>query len=179
MQKIPTIFKRDYSHTYRVLDEPNPECAWVFAGEGKVYCKWQGMAAMIQDGQYYKRCIIKKNQIMPVDFILCTYDFRSEKQFGWLPVNPELPQDQYYIEAFDSTLPAGTYELVGPKIHGNPEKFNVHQLISHTFWEVPPLKRTYKDINNFFSQNNFEGLVFHHSDGRMAKIKKKDFGMVR
>ena len=25
----------------------------------------------------------------------------------------------------------------------------------------------------------FEGIVFHHPDGRMAKIKLKDFGLYR
>lgn len=184
MIKIPTIFKRDYSNTYQVLPDPNPACTWVFAGEGKVYRKWQGMAAMIQDGKYYKRCIIKKNQVLPADFILCTYDIRAEKQFGWIPVDFEAPQDQYYVEAFNNplyndALIDGTYELVGPKIHGNPENFSTHILILHTDWNIGGLKRTYKDIKNFLSHNNFEGLVFHNSNGNMAKIKKKDFGLSR
>jgi hypothetical protein len=179
MIKIPTIFKRDYSKTYQVLPEPNPECAWVFAGEGKVYRKWQGMAALIKDSQYYKRVIVKKDQVTPTNFIVCTIDDRSGKQFGWLPVNPELPQDQFYTAAYDPNLPDGTYELIGPKILGNPEKVDSHQLINHTAWEVTDLRRTYKDIKYFLSTVDFEGLVFHNSDGRMAKIKKKDFGMVR
>lgn len=185
MQKIPTIFKRDFSCTHKVLDKPNPACAWVFAGEGKVYRKFQGMSALIQNGTYYKRCIIKKNQIIPASFIVCTIDSRSGKQFGWLPVSEENPQDKYYIEAFNyiqasnSSLPDGTYELIGPKIHGNPEGVDSHMLVKHTTWEIPSLKRTFKDIKHFLSQNNFEGLVFHNSDGQMAKIKKKDFGMMR
>lgn len=183
MIKIPTIFKRDYSKTYQVLPDPNPECVWVFEGQGKVYRKWQGMAAMIQDGKYYKRCIIKKDQIVPAYFILCTYDQRAEKQFGWQPVDFENPQDQYYVEAYNSysyeaVMPDGTYELIGPKILGNPEKVDSHQLINHTAWEVTNITRTYKDIKYFLSVNNFEGLVFHNN-GQMAKIKKKDFGMVR
>lgn len=179
MIKIPTIFKRDYSHTYRVLNEPNPECAWVFENQSEVYRKWQGMAAMLLDGEYYKRVVIKPNQVTPTDFILCTLDKRSGKQFGWLPVNFELPQDQYYVEAFDSALPEGTYELIGPKIHGNPENIDQHVLVSHTVWKIYLLRVTYKDIKTFLSLHTYEGLVFHHSDGRMAKIKKKDFGMVR
>lgn len=178
MQKIPTIFKRDYSHTYRVLDEINPDCQWVFDNQGKVYRKWQGMAALIQD-KYYKRVIIKKNQVIPTNFILCTLDERSGKKFGWLPVDFENPQDQYYASAYAPNLSSGTYELIGPKIFGNPEQVDSHELVKHTAWEIAGLKRTYKDIKYFLSVNAFEGLVFHNSDGQMAKIKLKDFGMVR
>lgn len=178
MQKIPTIFRRDFSHTYRVLDEINPACQWVFEGQGKVYRKWQGMAALIKDSQYYKRVIVKKDQVTPTNFIVCTIDDRSGKQFGWLSVDFENPQDQYYTAAYSSNIPNGTYELIGPKIHGNPELVDCHILVSHTSGEVTGLERTYKDIKYFLSVNNFEGLVFHNN-GRMAKIKKKDFGMVR
>jgi hypothetical protein len=31
----------------------------------------------------------------------------------------------------------------------------------------------------FFEHDNIEGIVWHHPDGRMAKIKGKDFGIKR
>jgi hypothetical protein len=35
MQKIPTIFERDWNgDRSRVIDKPNPACDWVFRGEG-------------------------------------------------------------------------------------------------------------------------------------------------
>lgn len=183
MQKIPTIFKRNYE-TYQVLPEINPGCEWVFAGLGKVYRKYQGMAAMIEDGKLYKRCIIKKNKPVPESFILCTLDPRSGKQFGWLPISRDNPQDKHYINAFhnlkvsDPNMPNGTYELVGPKIHGNPEDFYQLTLVKHTAFEIFYLERTYKDIKTFLFYYDYEGLVFHNSDGQMAKIKKKDFGLI-
>ena len=178
MQKIPTIFKRDYSNTYQVLDEINPACQWVFDNFGTAYRKFQGMSAMIYQSKYYKRAIIKKDQIIPEDFIPCTYDSRAKKSFGWLPVDFESSQDKYYIEAFDLTLPEGTYELIGPKILGNPEQIDQHILINHTSWPIGNFLRTYQSIKDFLFKHDYEGIVFHYED-KMAKIKKKDFGMVR
>jgi hypothetical protein len=137
------------------------------------------MSALILNGEYYKRAVIKKDQIIPTSFILCTTDQQSGKQFGWILVDFENPQDQYYAEAFNLNLPDGTYELCGPKIFGNPEKMQTHTLIDHTSFLVDHFKITYKELKTFFSLHEYEGLVFHHSDGRMAKIKKKDFGIIR
>lgn len=178
MKKIPTIFKRDYSDTYQVIDEINPACQWVFDGYGTPYRKWQGMPALIYKNLYYKRAIIKRNQVMPFSFIPCTYDHKAEKAFGWLPVDFDSPQDQYYAEAFDPTLPEGTYELVGPKILGNPEKVLTHILMSHLFMPLYDLSRTYQSLKTFLSEHDYEGIVFHHGS-KMAKIKKKDFGLER
>ncbi len=180
MQKIPTIFKRNYSRTYQVTKEINPDCAWVFAGSDIPYRKYQGMAALIQDDIYYKRVILKKNQTIPRSFIPATYDPRAQKQFGWMPVDYENPQDQYYVEAYNLTYLDGTYELIGPKILNNHEHVKTQQLINHK--ETPirtPITRTYHGLRRFLSIFDYEGIVFHNDDGRMAKIKKKDFGFVR
>jgi hypothetical protein len=178
LQKIPTIFKRDYSDTYQVLPEINPVCQWVFDGLGTPYRKFQGMAALIYNNIYYKRAILKQDQVMPASFILCTYDHQSGKAFGWLPVSFDQAQDQYYAEAFDPDLPEGTYELIGPKILGNPEKFPEHKLVNHICWPIALAERTYQEIKDFLSHYDYEGIVFHHGS-KMAKIKKKDFGLER
>jgi len=34
-------------------------------------------------------------------------------------------------------------------------------------------------LREWFKGRDIEGLVFHHPDGRMAKIKKRDFGLKR
>lgn len=179
MQKIHTIFKRDYSDTYQVLNEINPACQWVFDGHGQAYRKFQGMAALIYQGKLYKRSIIKQNQIIPTEFIYCTYDHQSGKAFGWMPVSFIRTQDKYYAEAFEPNLPNGTYELIGPKIMGNPENYSEHKLVKHTSWPIELPERTYNKIKTFLSQHDYEGIVFRRVDGKMAKIKKKDFGLKR
>jgi len=91
------------------------------------------------------------------------------------------PIDKYYVNAFNKkkSWAEGTYELIGPKVLGNKEKFDQHLLISHNTEELPDFKRTYRNIRNILEVFPYEGIVFHHEDGRMAKIKKKDFGFNR
>ena len=110
------------------------------------------------------------------------HDTVTGKRVGWMPVTGE-PQDKYHIEGFENMrhpLLDGTYELLGPKIQGNPEGEKAHCLQKHsaakTYIDAP---RTFEKLKVWLSQTNIEGLVFHHPDGRMAKIKKKDFGLNR
>jgi hypothetical protein len=77
-------------------------------------------------------------------------------------------------------LPDGTYELVGPKIQGNAEGFVEHVLVSHDLTGMyPDAPRTFNELREWLSGMDIEGIVFHHPDGRMAKIKKRDFGIRR
>jgi len=177
MKKIPTIFQRN--EDYLVTNNINPICAWVFEGQGKAYRKWQGMAAMIRGQKYYRRSIIKKNQKIPSTFILLDYDNRTGKSFGWLPVNINNQSDIYYNEAYDPNLPSGTYELIGPNVIGNKEKFYHNILMSHKAERIHNLNRTYDSLKDYIAKTKIEGIVFHHDDGRMAKIKNKDFGLTR
>ena len=178
MIKIPTIFKRNYD-TFQVTDEINPECQWVFNNEGIAYRKWQGMAAMIKDNTYYKRTIIKENQQTPSYFIMTAHDTKINKFYGWIPVDFTSSKDQYYAEAFDPMLPEGTYELIGPRIHGNKDKVPYHILMSHKSYKVSKFYRSYEHIKKMLAAFQYEGIVFHHPDGRMAKIKGKDYGLTR
>lgn len=55
------------------------------------------------------------------------------------------------------------------------------RLISHihdveVYDDVP---RTVSELRDWLSSRDIEGLVFQHPDGRMAKIKKRDFGLPR
>ena len=62
MKKIPTIFKRDPANPSRVTDEVNPDCFWVFNGEGLPTRKFDGTACMVRDGVLYKRYDCKKGR---------------------------------------------------------------------------------------------------------------------
>ena len=52
-----------------------------------------------------------------------------------------------FCEAYAPGLADGTYELVGPKVHGNPEHNESHRLVSHeetgVFEDVP---RTFESL---------------------------------
>ncbi len=181
MKKIPTIFKRNPENIRELLDKPHPDCAWVFSGEGAATQKYDGTCCSIADGVFYKRREIKKGKEAPSDFIEETHDKTTGKKVGWVPVAAE---DKWHLEAFHSyfrpNLTDGTYELVGPKIQGNPEGFKTHCLLSHdTATRYGDVPRTFDGLKKWLGLKDIEGLVFHHPDGRMAKIKKKDFGMKR
>jgi hypothetical protein len=70
-----------------------------------------------------------------------------------------------------------TYELVGPKIQGNPDGFAEHTLVPHGSGDDFDVERTYAGIRSFLEGNDWEGIVFHHPDGGMAKVKRRDFGL--
>ena len=182
MRKIPTIFKRNPDRA-EVLDEKNSECAWVFAGEGKATLKYDGTCCKIDDDGFWKRREVKRGKPEPEGFVLEQEDGVTGKKFGWVKVDPASPEDRWHMEAYassDMTGKRGTFELCGPKIQGNPEGFTEHILISHADAHIFEINdRSYEGIRQFLSGLDVEGLVFHHEDGRMAKIKKSDFGLKR
>lgn len=70
----------------------------------------------------------------------------------------------------------GTYELIGPKLNGNPEGEPEHVLIRHddAHW-LPTAPRDYDGLRVWLLGHVYEGIVWHHPDGRMAKLKRRDF----
>lgn len=182
MKKIPTIFERDWDgDRSRVLDKPNPECAWFFSGEGRATRKLDGTCCMVRSGKLWKRRELEKGKIIPADFEIAEADDTTAKLVGWMPVG-DGPEDRYHREALaepDRVFPDGTYELLGPKIQGNPERAALHTLIPHGPIISEPIPRQFDALRDWLAGQYMEGVVFHHPDGRMAKIKLRDFGLKR
>lgn len=180
MRKIPTIFVRDMSkQPALVIPEWTPGCEWVRDGEGIATRKYDGTSCLVRDGKLYKRRELRDGDVSPPDFESLGTDDNTGKTVGWVPVG-DGPEDKYHREAFalDPTLEDGTYELLGPKIQGNKDMRERHVLQSHKNAPNFPLgPRTFDDMKHWLSGNNIEGLVWHHPDGRMAKIKRRDFGL--
>lgn len=184
MKKTPTIFDRDWNgDRSRVVDNPHPDCAWVFAGEGVATRKLDGTCCMMRGGTLYKRRELKKGQPDPYGFELADQDALTGKRVGWVEVGNG-NEDKWYREALaaNPSLPDGTYELIGPKVQGNPEHAEAHQLVRHGEGLAGPVEgvpRTFDALRDWMRGQDIEGLVFHHSDGRMGKIKLRDFGLKR
>jgi hypothetical protein len=186
MKKIPTIFERDWDgDRSRVVDKPHPDCGWVFAGEGVATRKYDGTSCLIRDGKLYKRRELKKGQVAPPDFEVATHDEETGKTVGWVPVG-DGPEDRWHREAFgvgrplQRVWPNGTAELLGPHVQGNPERLDEDELWYHSnAQEYPDAPRTFDGLRAWLDGRDIEGLVFHHPDGRMAKIKLRDFGLKR
>lgn len=181
MQKIISLFQRNYEGDRLVRDEIVPGAEWVINGEGSATRKWDGACCKIEDGKFYKRYDAKKGKTPPEGFIPAQEpDATTGHWPGWIEVTDK-PEDKWFREGFEVTdgvfdgAPDGTYELVGPKINGNKEKVPVHLLQPHKQAELEA-PRTFNELKEWFKDQNIEGIVWHHPDGRMVKIKKKDFG---
>lgn len=184
MKKIISLFQRNYEGDRLVRDEVVPGAEWVVAGEGIATRKYDGTCCMMRDGKLFKRYEVKKWKNPPLGFEAANeVDLETGKQQGWLPIGNG-PEDQYHREALAANsgfpLRDGTYELLGPKIQGNPEHWPNHFLLPHTQAEIlTDAPRTFTELKEYFTKTPIEGIVWHHPDGRMVKIKAKDFGLKR
>ncbi|MEL6178507.1 MAG: DUF5565 family protein, partial [Myxococcota bacterium] len=183
MKKTPSLFKRDYAGTRLVHNEIVEGSAWVLAGEGQATLKVDGTCCKVERGRLFKRYDRKLNRAAsrrrrrgsrgpwrPDDFkpALQTWapcepspNLHTGHWPGWLPVG-DGPEDRWHREAFENMhLDEGTYELVGPKIQGNPYDLDVHQLWPHgeVLNDVP---RDFEGLRTWFAQHHVEGVVWHH-----------------
>ena len=184
MEKIITLFQRNYETDRLVRDEVVPGAEWVLRGEGVATRKYDGTCCLVRSGILHKRYELKNGKKPPPLFQPAQDpDPVTGDCPGWVPVG-EGPDDRWHREAwagfFSIKPPDGTYELLGPKVQGNPEGVSHHYLMSHERAEIlDDCPRTFAGIRDWFHGKDIEGLVWHHPDGRMVKIKKKDFGMKR
>jgi len=105
---------------------------------------------------------------------------------GWLPVG-DGPEDKWHrqvnvaivipdrLDKMIDYVPDGTYELCGPAIGGNTEGFEVHTLVRHGVEQLVGVPVDFDGLKEYLREANIEGIVWHHPDGRMVKIKRKDF----
>lgn len=183
MKKIPTIFERDWNgDRSRVVNAQNNECAWVFAGEGVATRKIDGTCCLVRDGKLFKRRELRDADATPPEFELADHDDVTGKRVGWMPVT-DGPEDARHREAFaDGAHGDGTYELIGPKVQGNPEHVDRHMLVRHgdgLSGVINDVPRDFEALPSWMEGKDIEGIVWHHPDGRMAKIKLRDFGLKR
>ncbi|RJQ10628.1 MAG: hypothetical protein C4551_02340 [Bacillota bacterium] len=178
MKKIDTMFDR--GDQFKVTPKVRKDCEWVLAGEGVATEKLDGTNVLVAEG--------------PDGQALWPWKRRNpteeEKAAGVEPTNIPCvlgdPSDKWIWDAFNNTpdLSPGYYEAVGPKIQGNPLGLDHHVLVRLDEMPVyPDCPRTFdglrdylRNLESLYSPGHLvEGIVFHHPDGRMAKIKRKDF----
>jgi hypothetical protein len=84
------------------------------------------------------------------------------------------------IEALGA-LPEGTYELIGPKVLGNPERVEAHTLVPHGAEVLTDVPRDFAGVRAYLESHEIEGVVFWRAQGDpdcdMVKIKRRDFGL--
>lgn len=184
MKKMKTLFKKDPNNLGRVIDDLSE--SWITDEGVTAHIKRDGSSCMVKDGQLYKRYDAKRNRktgvykIPPKDSIACCDPDEITGHWPhWVPVTDV---DKWHNEAlsmYPDGMIDGTYELCGPKINGNNDRLNDHVLFRHDggrlygFDDLTCFNSCLDDMKLL----NREGIVFHHPDGRMCKIRRKDFGL--
>lgn len=190
MKKISTLYRKNPENLGRVINEINPENEWAL--EAKATRKFDGTSVAIIEGKLYKRLDCKINpktgkykKPVPKGAIPCQEaDTQSGHHPHWILCERENPADRYHFIGFDQLTNEGkvidgTYELIGEKVQGNPEGIEGYILVKHGAVELDVTNRTYEGLKSYLAEEDIEGIVFHHEDGRMCKIRKTDFGFKR
>lgn len=187
MKKIPTLFVRDFDGTppgRYVTREVTPGCEWVLAGEGVATRKVDGTCVMIDNqGDVWARREVKPGKAPPPGWVEVDHDEVTGKRVGWEPAG-QSSFAKLIAEAVSGGTPEpGTYELLGPKVNGNPEGEPDHRMTRHgaltcdltaeSEYAPPPL--SFDGLRDYLLARSWEGIVWHHPDGRMAKLKRRDF----
>lgn len=183
MRKIPTLFVRD--RRFKVTEIPHPDCDWVFAGEGQATEKLDGTNL---------RLTVRAGQVVRVE--KRRNPGKIQKAQGihepwYVDADPYSPADRAIFEAVQHTdvqaWPDGEHavEALGPKIQGNPLGLSRHLCVAFNLhapvYDAVPrdfagLRALLEALPSLYQPEALaEGLVFHHPDGRRAKLKRKDF----
>jgi hypothetical protein len=201
MKKIKTLFVID-RNTDMATDVLTAGAEWVIRGEGKATIKFDGSSAYFAEGKLFKRFdrklksnFSKMARSMGDKFVPEDHMFNEVPEGAipceaapaahslhfphWVPVG-DGPEDKFHREALENAgdlKDGATYELVGPKVNGNPYKLERHELWEHGSVDFEVTDFTFEGLKKLFAEKlvNEEGLVFHHPDGRMIKLRNKDF----
>jgi hypothetical protein len=181
MRKIPTLFLRGWADAPQFVTPVVADgCQWVINGEGVATRKYDGTCVMFDGDRWWARREVKQGKTVPAGFIGLEVDGVTAKTVGWEPVG-QSSFAKYHADALRAQgqggpFAVGTYELVGPKVNGNPEGFEEHWLMFHAFAERLDAPRDFEGLAAWLHAHPYEGIVWHDGPGRaMAKIKRRDF----
>lgn len=175
MKKIPTLFARDPDDMRHVTREVNPSAAWVLDGEGRATRKFDGTCTRLDEhGCWWARREVKPGKAHPTNYVVEETDPNTGKTVGWEPIVQSSFVKAFRTVADVPTVP-GTYELCGPKVNGNPEGYDEHVLVPHGLFDLSDVPLDYDGLAAYLKDSSYEGVVWHHPDGRMAKLKRRDF----
>lgn len=210
MKRIPTLFLRDPCDPKRLTDKINPEAAWLLTCPETLVepsVKWDGTAMQVLQGRPWKRFTVKHGRRRPAGFD-ATGPSDEGVYPGWVPLG-EGPEDRYHRQAWSRFLGCsprddgclcsvggsfrddwsmdGTYELVGPKVQGNPYGLEEHMLVRHGDRSVPVHGLGLEELREVLQALKAEGIVWRNvvREGRYgrglvpryAKLKRRDFGL--
>lgn len=186
MEKIKTIFERNWETNRKVADQLAVDFDFANAVATE---KLDGMNIRITMRNGHVVRIEKRRN-----------PSKEQKAMGivdpwYVDTHPENAEDKWLLDAVASTdltaVPDGEWsaEALGKHIQGNPLNLEGHQVflfslpdwraritfvdVPHTFAELKEWLAVQK--STIGTDARIEGIVWHHPDGSMVKIKRKDF----
>lgn len=182
MKKMHHLFEAENNRTYDPKIKTGSE--WVAEGEGVITEKLDGTNV---------RLTVRQGAIVRVE--RRRNPTKAEKSRGvidpwYQDARDDDPAAKYILLGAKNTdasrLPDGehTAEALGPKIQGNPYRLEQHVIVPHCEAPVyPDMLRTYDNLaawcgrlqSLFAPGREAEGVVFHHPDGRMVKLRARKF----
>lgn len=188
MQKILSLYMRDPDTNLKYVSrEVNPKAAWVLAEptHTRATVKWDGTCTLLDaHGQWWSRHQLRPGKTAPGIYHPVETDPITGKTQGWIPAEMgsfkrQLADALTNAEEEGEHLTPGTYELIGEKVQSNPHGLPYVTLVRHgdaTLVDVPTDYDVLAEWLRMMNRTGYlEGVVWHHDDGRMAKIKTRDF----
>lgn len=186
IKKMPALFVIDRAAHIATTDINEP-AAWIFTEPSRPTYKKDGTSITVaDDGTFYARRAVKKGKKAPPGFIAAETDSYTGHTFGLEPIHQSNFAKVFDEAAKGQDLKPGTYELCGPKINGNPEGLDTHQLIPHgseTADDIPdmrtvPREQAFEMLKTLFAgykERGIEGVVWWGADGKRTKLRVNDF----
>lgn len=152
------------------------------------------------DGKWFTRRVVKTGKQAPEGFIALETDTNTGTTFGWEPKDAS-PMKKFLNKAIEKFIHDNgaepprntTFELLGPKINGNPERVTADELRIHgqekaddfpTIQDILANDEPFKMLKPIFADfraKHIEGIVFWlaDADGNLIeprfKVRCKDF----
>jgi hypothetical protein len=183
MKKIPTIFKRDMTNNGKILNEYTVDAIGLALATATEKIDGMNVRVTVRNGTSVR---LEKRR----------NPSKLEKAKGivepWYTDASMSAEDKHLQEALAHTdlsaVPDGEWsgEAVGPNIQGNPLKLMLTRIVFFSLGQCPTFENvptTYDGLRDWLKHQKskigvdcgIEGIVWHYKDGRMAKIKTKDF----
>lgn len=172
MKKIPTLFVRDESRRFVTTEYA------VGLPEGAVATvKYDGTCVMFDGSEWWARREVKPGKAAPEDFVPVEHDETTGKTVGWVPMAHSDWLPLMHEAVPQTTARAATYELLGPKVNGNPAHLDHHDLYEHGADTLPdfpasPPEAVFAAVKAL--PDEAEGIVWWYDGRPVAKLKKRD-----
>jgi len=196
MRKIPTIFIRNVEG--KVVDQWNYEAEWVRLGKGRATEKVDGtnVRVTVRAGEVVRLekrrnpTQHQKQKGIEPWYTDAHQDDPNDKWIWAAVAHTKIIDDRNLYEnplylAGEIILPDGEWscEAIGPGINNNPYRLANNVLYPFSFAPIYlDAPREYDLLKRYFPHDSvlaprcrMEGIVWHGQDGRMAKIKARDF----